>query len=112
MTTQPQTLQVVREKLDELNKAIKALEVPKPKVIKMPMAVLGVFKGDVWYYPPNKKFGIVYYTVKSVNKKQDRVEFTDDGWNRYSDMIEGKWVLVARQFNKAIRQKVEKLSCT
>jgi len=105
-------MQAVKKKLDELNKAIKALETPQPKVIKMPLAIMGVFRGDVWYYPPNKKFGIVYYTVKSVNKRKNRVEFTDGGWNPYDDMIKGQWVLVARQFTATIRKKAENLSCT
>lgn len=102
-------LQAVKEKLDELNKAIKALEEPIPKVVKMPMAVKGVFPGDVWYYPPNKHLGVVYYTVKSVNKKKNKVFFTDDGWSPYDNMLDGKWVLVARTFNANIRKKVEQL---
>lgn len=110
MTTQTPNLQAVKAKLEELNKAINDLKEPKLKVIKMPMTVQGVFRGDVWYYPPNKKFGIVYYTVSKVNKKKNRVEFTDGGWNPYDDMINGKWVLVARVFNETIRKKVEKLS--
>lgn len=106
------TLKAVKKKLEELNKAIKALEEPKPKVIKMPLAIMGVFPGDVWYYPPNKKFGVVYYTVKSVNKRKNEVFFTDGGWNPYDGMLDGNWVLVARQFTETIRKKAENLSCT
>ncbi len=108
-------MEALEQKLAELNnefKTLKAkLKAEKRKVRTAPLTIGEVFPGDVWVLPKNKGYKHGHFCkVKSVNKKQNHVEF-EDGWNPLDSMLSGTdgWVLVSRELTPLVKAKAEAL---
>jgi len=107
-------MEALEQKLAELNKEFKTLKAKlkaeQRKVRTAPLTIGEVFPGDVWVLPKNKGYKHGYFCkVKSVNKKQNHVQF-EEGWNPLDNMLNsGEWVLVSRELTPQVKAKAEAL---
>lgn len=108
------TLEEMAVLVRDLSRKVRDLDAQRKaeekKVRDMPLAIRGVFPGDVWVFPDNRglKWGHLC-KVRSVNGRRNRVEFEDDGWEPLDRMLSGKWVLVSRESSPEIEAMARQL---